>query len=154
MMKIYLMQHGRPIPEEEDPERPLSSQGIDDVKMMAGSLEKCGVRVQEILHSGKTRARQTAEIMMSRLQPGGELVEREDLAPIDDVRTIADYINRETRDLMIVGHLPHLAGLASLLVVGSDSVQVVSFRQGGVLCLARDEGGEWTVAWMLLPEII
>jgi len=153
-MRIYLMQHGRPVPKDEDPERPLSDQGADDVKRIAGFLEKCGIRVKEVIHSGKSRAGQTAEIMISSLNPGAEPFEEVGLSPLDDVKDIADHINSKENDLMIVGHLPHLAKLTSLLVAGNESVPVVAFKQGGVVCLEKDKAGGWNVAWMLVPEII
>ena len=153
-MKVYLMRHGRPVSKDKDPEKPLSVQGRDDVERMARFLEKGDVRIDEFLHSGKARARQTAEIMASGLNPGVTPVEKQGLSPLDDVNEIAGYINERDKDLMIAGHLPHLANLTSLLVAGSESVPVVSFQQGGVVCLEKGERSRWTVAWMLVPEII
>ena len=152
-MRVFLMQHGRPVSKEEDPDKPLSDQGRDDVNRMAVFLENCGVRVEEILHSGKTRARQTAEIMGSKLNPHKDTIQKNGLSPMDDVRGITDQINESEKDLMIVGHLPHLAKLTSRLVIGSESPPVVGFQQGGVLCL-DNSGGAWIIAWMLVPEII
>jgi phosphohistidine phosphatase len=153
-MRVYLMQHGKPVPKEEDPERPLSDQGKSDVGRVAEFLKKSGVEVGEAFHSGKTRARQTAEIMLSRLNPEIEAQKRADLSPLDDVKEIATQIKGAEKDLLIVGHLPHLANLASLLVGGDEAVPVVKFQQGGVVCLEKDEAGEWSVAWMVVPEII
>ncbi len=153
-MRLYLMQHGRPVPKEEDPERPLSEKGADDVKRMAGFLEGRGVRVDEVFHSGKTRARQTAEIMISRLNPGAQPMEKPGLSPMDDISDIAEQIRGREKDLMISGHLPHLAKLASLLITGTESIPVVSFQQGGIVCLSRSENREWSIAWMLVPEIV
>ena len=154
MMKIYLMQHGKPVSKEEDPDRPLSEQGKNDVESVADFLQKCGVKVEGAFHSGKTRARQTAEIMVSKLSPGSEPQEKQGLSPLDDVGDIANEIMKGEKDLLIAGHLPHLGKLASLLVAGSESVPVVSFQQGGVVCLGKGEEGRWTVAWMLVPEIV
>ena len=153
-MRVYLMQHGRPVSKEEDPDRPISNEGRDDVHRVAEFLEKKGVKIEEFLQSGKTRARQTAEIMASRLNPGVTPVEKQGLSPLDDVSDIAGQINKWEKDLMIAGHLPHLAKLTSLLVTGNESVPVVSFQQGGVVCLEKGEGSRWTIAWMLVPEII
>ncbi len=154
-MNIYLMQHGRPVPKEENPDRPLSDQGRADVERMAAFLRKAGVSVQAIFHSGKTRARETAEIMASKLQPNRESLEKKGLSPLDDVKGIAHEIEKGQRDLMIVGHLPHLAKLASLLTAGNESIPVVSFQQGGVVCLGTaEEEKSWAVAWMVVPEII
>lgn len=153
-MKLYLMQHGKPLAEEEDPDRSLSDPGKKDVEKMADFLCKAGVRIDEAFHSGKTRARQTAEIMMSRLNPGLAVVPRNGLSPLDDVNGIADHIKKAEKDLLIAGHLPHLGKLASLLMTGRDSVPVVSFRQGGVVCLEKGAEGLWSVIWMLIPEIL
>ncbi|MGD8228961.1 MAG: phosphohistidine phosphatase SixA [Desulfobacteraceae bacterium] len=153
-MRIYLMQHGEPVPKEEDPDRPLSEQGKRDVGRMSGFLGKSGLKVQEALHSGKTRSRQTAEIMVSQLNPEIKAQERAGLSPLDDVKEIAGQIKDVDKDLLIAGHLPHLGKLASLLITGDEEVPVVSFQQGGVVCLERDEKGHWSVAWMVVPEII
>ena len=85
-MRIYLMQHGKPVPKEEDPDRPLSDQGKGEVEKVSEFLWKSGVKVQEAFHSGKTRARQTAEIMVSQLNPDVKARERAGLSPLDDVK--------------------------------------------------------------------
>ena len=153
-MRIYLMQHGKPVPKEEDPDRPLSDQGKRDVGRMSEFLRNSGVKVQEAFHSGKTRARQTAEIMVSQLNPDLKAQKRVGLSPLDDVKEIANQIRGADRDLLIAGHLPHLGKLASLLIAGDEGVPVVSFQQGGVVCLEKDEKGGWSVAWVVVPEII
>ena len=154
-MNIYLVQHGKPVSKEEDPDKPLSNQGKEDVERVAAFLMKAGIKVDDILHSGKTRARETAEIMISKLIPGKEPVKKNGLAPLDDVKEIAGEIENGQKDLVLVGHLPHLARLTSLLITGSDSNTVVDFQQGGVLCLKySDEEKVWAIAWMLVPEII
>ncbi len=153
-MRIYLMRHGIPVSKAEDPEKPLSDQGRGEVERMAEFFEKGGVKIEEFLHSGKARARQTAEIMASGLNPGVTPVEKQGLSPMDDVNEIAGYINEREKDLMIAGHLPHLARLTSLLVAGSESIPVVSFQEGGVVCLEKGERSHWIIAWMLVPERI
>jgi len=154
-MNIYLMQHGKPVPKEKNPDKPLSDRGRDDVRKMADFLKKAGIQVETVFHSGKTRARQTAEIINSKINPGKESQKREGLSPLDDVKAIAEGIKQGQKDFMIVGHLPHLGKLISLLITGSDSSQVVSFQQGGVVCLrTNEEEKNWAIAWMLVPEII
>jgi phosphohistidine phosphatase len=62
-VKLYLVQHGQAKPENEDPERPLTGDGLDAVARVARqSVEQLGVRPDRVVHSGKTRARQTAEV--------------------------------------------------------------------------------------------
>lgn len=153
-MAVYLMQHGIPVSKAEDPERPLSAKGMKDIENLAEFLQKRGITVKDVYHSGKRRAKETAEIMSARVAPGTEPKERRGLLPLDDAGDIVDQINKGNGDILITGHLPHLAKLTSLLVVGNESDPVVSFQQGGLVCLERlgDEG--WAVAWMLVPEII
>lgn len=153
-MNIYLVQHGKPVPKEEDPERPLSAQGIEDVEKMAAFLIKAEIEVNEIFHSGKTRARQTAEIIASKLNPDKKPLEKRGLSPLDEVKIIAEEIEKIRNDLMIVGHLPYLAKLTSFLTTGNESNPIVSFQQGGVMCLEKREEGNWSIAWMLIPGLI
>ena len=154
-MNIYLVQHGNPVPKEKDPDRPLSDKGKEDVEKAADFLKKAGIEVNEIFHSGKTRARQTAEIMISRLNPGKEPLVKEGISPLDDVKFMAEEIKQSQNDFMIVGHLPYLAKLASFLTTGSDANSVVGFQQGGVVCLMPvEDKTTWAIAWMLVPEIV
>lgn len=153
-MKLYLMQHGKPLSKEEDPERPLSDQGIEDVKKVADFIIKSGSQVVKVLHSGKKRAEQTAEIVSSRLDPGILPIKEDGLLPMDDVRKFADRVKEFDGDILIVGHLPHLGRLASYLITDSESIPVVNFQQGGIVCLSGIEDQAWAIAWMLVPEII
>ena len=154
-MNIYLMQHGKPVPKEKNPDKPLSDCGRDDVRKIAAFLKKAGIQVETVFHSGKTRARQTAEIISFKINPGKESQKKEGLSPLDDVKAIAEEIKHGQKDFMIVGHLPHLGKLVSFLTTGSDSRQVMSFQQGGVVCLrTNDEELNWAIAWMLVPEIL
>lgn len=154
-MNIYLMQHGKPVSKEKNPDKPLSDRGRDDVEKMAGFLKKAGIQVETVFHSGKTRARQTAEIISSKINPGKESQKREGLSPLDDVKAIAEEIKQGQKDFMIVGHLPYLEKLVSFLTTGSDSSRIVSFQQGGVVCLrTNEEEKNWAIAWMLVPEIL
>jgi phosphohistidine phosphatase len=148
------MQHGVSVSKEENPERPLSDQGKNDVEKMAAFLQKLGIPIVGVYHSGKTRARQTAEFVVSRFDPDVTLQKKAGLSPMDNASETANEIRAGDKDIMIVGHLPHLAKLTSLLVVGDETVPVVSFQQGGVVCLEEVEGGDWSIAWMLVPEIM
>jgi phosphohistidine phosphatase len=147
-MRLYLVQHGEATSEEEDPQRPLTDRGADDVRRVAGLVARGGtVEVERVVHSGKTRARQTAEIWSEAL--GVPIEEAEGLAPMDDPAVWAGRLATEQRDLMLVGHLPHLAKLAGQLLVGDGERPVMAFRQGGVVGLERAPEG-WSV-WLAVP---
>ncbi len=155
-MYLYLVQHGRAMSKEEDPERPLSIEGRADVRKMASFL--FGLDVAHIYESGKLRATQTSEIIGSSLNVS--VSKEEGLSPLDNPGLWAGKLKDINEDTMLVGHLPHLGKLASLLLSGSlagePEVDVVSFSPAGVLCLEREEGGNsaWTVQWMVIPDIL
>ena len=150
-MHLFLVQHGQAKAESEDPERPLTEQGVDDVTRVAGhALEQLGVRPARIVHSGKTRARQTAEIWAGEL--GLQADEVDGLAPNDDPTAWVGRIEANNDDdLMLVGHLPHLARLAGLLLAGDADRQPVKFQPGGLVALERTDAG-WQVAAVIPPE--
>ena len=154
-MKLYLVQHGKAKPKEEDPQRPLSREGRSDVERVARFLaEHSAAGVGLIVHSGKTRARQTAEIMAGHLHPSGGVKEAGGLDPLAEPAVWGERLVTETSDLMLVGHLPHLDKLVSRLVCGNEETGVVVFQMGGVVCLSRDDSGRWRVAWMIPPDVV
>ena len=152
-MKIYLVQHGLSLPKEADPERGLSDEGAEEVRTIAGVAQHYGIRPSAVVHSGKKRARETAAIMASLLEAPGEPQSMEGLAPLDDVAAARPAL--EGRDgLMVVGHLPFLGRLTSLLVTGSEEHSVFSFQNGGIVCLGREDASEpWSIRWSLSPRI-
>lgn len=154
MVRVYLMRHGQPVSSMENPERPLSDFGKNDVEKIAEFLHRAGVEIDQALHSGKARARQTAAIMASRLNPKLELQESPGLGPLDDVTRIANQIKEVKKDQLIAGHMPHLGKLVSLLVVGNQLAPVINFQQGGVVCLEKDEIERWSIVWVLVPDIL
>jgi phosphohistidine phosphatase len=151
-MKLYLMQHGNPVSKDMDRTKPLSRQGSEDVKRVARYLAANGIEFDELLHSGKTRAKQTAEIIADILCKGITPAVRDDISPLDDASSVAGYIMSVKKDSMVVGHLPHLSRLTSLLVTGSESNDIVGFKQGGVVCLSQ-AGERWVISWMIIPEL-
>lgn len=154
-MNLYLVQHAEAKSKQEDPERPLSETGRTNIRKVARFVAKNGdILVRLINHSGKTRARQTAEILAEELDPTEGISDVPDLAPLDDPAVWVSYLADTTRNLMLVGHLPHLSKLASLLLCHDDTKTVVDFQMGGVVCLGRDGDGNWALRWMVTPDIV
>lgn len=87
-MRIYLTQHGQALAAEIDPERPLSEQGHSDIQRLAALLGGAEIRVGRVLHSGKTRAEQTAAILAEALLPGGQPQAQAGLAPKDPLEIL------------------------------------------------------------------
>jgi phosphohistidine phosphatase len=154
-MLLYLMQHGDARKEEEDPSRPLSDKGVRDAEKAAAMLSHLTV-VKDILHSGKLRARQTAEIMARHIKAAssGNFSETDGLAPLDDPGVWEDRLKYMPHDIMLVGHLPHLGRLSSLLLCGDPGKNVIAFKMGCVVCMERDGKGTWSIRWMVTPDIL
>lgn len=155
-MHVYLVQHGAAVPKDENPERPLSEGGREDVKRMASFLARSRVSANRVLHSGKLRAVETALLLATVLGPANVVEENAgQLAPNDPVEPMFSTIDTWTEDTIVVGHLPFLSKLVSRLVTGDEDETVVHFKPGAVACLERGEnGGGWTVQWFLRPELL
>ena len=152
-MRLYLVQHGEAVPAEMDRDRPLSDKGRADVEALARFLRDAGVRPERMLHSGKTRARQTADLLAAALGLRGVQV-AQGLAPKDPVEPIARQAASWGADTLLAGHLPFMARLVSYLLTGDAEEVVVSYKPGTAACLERSEGGTWALIWVLLPELV
>jgi phosphohistidine phosphatase len=124
---IYLVRHGSTVPEERDPTRPLSEKGRAEVEKTARALLKEKANVEEIWHSTKLRAKQTAEIIAQTLGVKN-IIEKEGLKPNDDPAPIAELLKTTNKTILIAGHMPFLGELASLL-----GKKVEGFESGGVV---------------------
>lgn len=153
-MRLYLVQHGQALAKEVDPDRPLSDQGWRDIERLSGFLADRDVRVSRIWHSGKTRARQTAELLAAAVAPGLTAEARDGLAPNDPTENFAGTLATWRDNAMIVGHLPFMARLVSRLAVDNDDGTAVAYLPGSLVCLERRAGGDWAIAWMLRPELL
>jgi phosphohistidine phosphatase SixA len=80
-MRIYLAQHGLAVPKDVDPDRPLSDQGHQHVELLSDFLKQAGIRVEQVFHSGKTRAEQTASILARSILSAGGSQARGGLGP-------------------------------------------------------------------------
>ncbi len=153
-MRLYVVQHGEAVPKELDPDRPLSEKGRLDVERLAAFLARLGVRVERLYHSGKTRARQTAELLQWAVAPRRAPEERQGLGPEDPVAPWVAEIETWGEDALIAGHMPFVGRLVGRLAAGDESRAVVAFVPGTAVCLERNPGGGWAVVWMVRPELL
>lgn len=153
-MYLYLIQHGEAKSEQEDSARPLSEKGVRDVRSVASFIsQRAKIGAEFIFHSGKLRAAQTDGIFAEYIKPDKGVSEKDGLAPMDSLVIWAERLKIIGRDTVLVGHLPHLSKLASLLLCGSAEAGIVNLKMGGVVCLKREEG-KWSVEWMVVPEML
>ena len=154
-MKLYLIQHGEAKTEKEDPERSLTEKGKDEVKRISEAAKRLNIGPLKVYHSGKLRARQTAELIAGALKISAPSVQAvQGLNPNDDVRPWAERISKEMEDIIIVGHLPFLDKLASFLLCGNENARVLLFHYSAIVCLDQKEDRRWAVRWILTPEMV
>ena len=161
-MDVYLVRHGHAVDGTVDPARPLSRQGQDEIQAVAAHLarlERAAIPhpIAEILHSGKARAEQTAQILGHALASHASVEVSSGLAPNDDPRIAAERLNGardEDRAIMLVGHLPHLERLIGLLLCGDSHVTPARLTTAAVAALSWHERDGWALDWLLADGLL
>jgi phosphohistidine phosphatase len=146
-MQLFLVHHGDAVGPDVDPQRPLSRLGQEDVVRAAEAAAAHATRPAVIWHSGKLRARQTAQAFLLVCHPFAGFFATDDLQPGSSPQLMRDRLRGETRDVMIVGHFPHLPRLLGLLLANPDDSSA-EFPPHGVVALSSDDKGQtWKETW-------
>lgn len=153
-MRLYLVQHGKAMSKHEDPERPLTEEGRREVRKITRFINPLGLAVGKIWHSGKARAAQTAGLYAEVVRAAEGPIARDGLAPNDNVSLLRDELAVATDDTMIVGHMPFVSKLATLLLTGYESPPAIMFINAGVVCLERTPDNRWQVDWVVTPDLL
>jgi phosphohistidine phosphatase len=139
---VVLVRHGEAKTKDVDPKKSLSEAGREHVVQVSGQVAGIGPSLEEIRHSGKVRAQQTAEVLAEVVGVAPERVREVDgLRPNDDVGAVARQVDEEGRSLALVGHLPFMGKLASLLLTGDPGRLDLRIGDAGCLILRRSEDG-------------
>ena len=148
-MKLFLVHHADAVGPEADTRRPLSALGEAQAARAADDAAARGARPVLVWHSGKLRARQTAQTFWRVCNALAEFKASPDLQPDDPPSRIHNRLRGETRDILIAGHFPYLSRLLSLLLSGRDEMPV-AFPLHGVVALESDDDGEtWKELWRI-----
>jgi phosphohistidine phosphatase len=136
-MLLYLMQHGANLPKEAAPDEPLSPIGVEQVSKTALVTAELGIAFDTILTSPKLRARETAEIMARATGfPEQSIMTTPDVKAMTPAHQTVERIDSlvDAHSVLIAGHMPNLAKLASLLITGDDR-QRVAVQNSGLICI-------------------
>lgn len=152
-MKLYLMRHGEYVAENFQQGGALSKKGINDIKLLANFLQPANLHVSQILHSGKLRAQQTAEIMTTGLICEQTPQIYSQINPQDDVNIFIHSMTHSEEDILVVGHLPFMGRLVSQLLTGNENKEIIIFYPGTLVCLESSEAPIWTINWVLTPDL-
>ena len=139
-MKLYIVQHGQAVTKQEDPQRPLSRQGIEDVTRLAEMLKQKNIQPQHIFHSGKARAEQTANIIATALDKLPLLEKIDGISPMDDARTFIERLQSISGDVLIASHMPFVNNVAQALL-GEAGLQSFDFEPGKLIAIQLKNGG-------------
>jgi len=109
-----------------------------------------------IWHSGKLRAKQTAEAFWRRCNPLSNFAAVRGLQPTDPTTWIVDAVaaelapgaRSESRDLMLVGHYPQMPQLLAHLLSGRPDTPPATFPLNGMVAL-ENVGGLWIESWRM-----
>ncbi len=153
-MLLYLVQHAEAKSKDEDPSRSLSEKGIQNIKKVAHYASALNIKVSKIFHSTKLRALQTAQVLAEHIKVKDGISETEGLDPLDDPGIWFKRISEIKEDIILVGHLPYLNKLASLMLCDNMEKNVIDFKMGSIVCLERFENKDWGVEWMITPEVV
>lgn len=133
-MKLFLMQHALAFSKEENPERPLTIEGIEQAKKSALGIRHLDLAFDLIIASPKRRAKQTAALIAESVRyPYSDIMYTDSLLPDQTPDTFIDLLKKERSEshILVVGHLPHLANLVQSLT----HCEEFHFHHAGITCL-------------------
>jgi phosphohistidine phosphatase len=147
---LFLVHHGDAVGPEVNPMRPLSDRGRVEVDMLAQKAAERGAKPDLIWHSGKLRARETAQAYWKRCNPLAAFSAMRGLQPTDPTNWILDSIAGESKHILLVGHFPHLPRLLGSLTSGNAEADPVNFPMNGIVALEGVDG-KWVERWRMKP---
>jgi phosphohistidine phosphatase len=148
-VNVYLAHHGAAVAADVDARRPLSSDGRAAVERLARAAAAHGVRPSVVWHSGKLRARQTAEAFWRECNALASFSATKDLQPDDSPMWMRDRLRHEPRDILLAGHFPHLPRLLALLLNQPDGSEGEFPPHGLVVLTTGDDGVSWRETWRM-----
>jgi phosphohistidine phosphatase len=144
-VSLLLVHHGDAVGPAVDPQRPLSSVGRAATERLAGLAAERGAKPDVVWHSGKLRARQTAELFWKACNPAAPISAERGLLPDDPPQWMRDRLIGETRNVLIASHMPYLPKLLAMLTGASEPSP---FPLHGCVALEPD-GDRWKEIWRL-----
>ena len=155
-MEIYLMQHGPNLSKDEDPEESLSPEGEVQISKAAQAIKKMGLEFDVIIASPKKRSQQTAALVARTIGfPVDSIVETEKVKAMTPAEETIRYLEefQGKQSVLIAGHLPSLAEVASFLLT-SGSKATIQFERGGIgrIDVESLPTSEGKLSWYLTPD--
>ncbi|MEO7085481.1 MAG: phosphohistidine phosphatase SixA [Gemmatimonadaceae bacterium] len=137
-----------------DDDRPLTTEGREKMARGAAGLHTIISDIKLLATSPLLRARQTGEIVATEY--GLSIVSTtETLLPSEPFRSFADWLTSRANKgvIAVVGHEPHLSGLATWLLTGAEESRL-ELKKGAACLISFDETpgpGAGRLRWSLAP---
>ena len=158
---IYLVRHG--VAAEQGPEfpndddRPLTSEGIERLRVQVLGLRALDVRLDRVLTSPLVRAAQTAEILAAGVGCAAPLVTVDALRPGGRYDAVMAALGRlgHDRSVALVGHMPSIGEIAARLIGAAAAAGLQEGR--GLLHRNRTRcrpSGGGRLRWFLPPRAL
>jgi phosphohistidine phosphatase len=144
-MKVYLMRHGDAALKSGEVERTLTSYGKEQILNVFNKVKDKELIFDRVFFSGLIRAKETANILLNNLKLENTLELAQELTPESDPSYWCDRLNKEDKNILLVGHQPYMSHL-SYLLLKEDSVD---FYTSTIACLSRIENNKWELSWFL-----
>ena len=130
--------------------RPLSDHGRLTAARLAEAAARRGARPDVVWHSGKLRARQTAELFWKACNPAARFSAARGLQPDDPAAWLRDQLAGESQSILLVGHMPHLPQLLRALCGQPSDSPAIDFPLHGCVALEWQDD-HWKEIWRLEP---
>jgi phosphohistidine phosphatase len=159
-MILYIVRHGIAVDRTDpkcppEPERPLTAEGVQKTRSAALGLKELGVKPDVLITSPYLRAAQTAEIFAEALGfPAAKIRVSNALKPAANPADIVKEISHlKAKELMCVGHAPHVDQLISQLV-GARGVFTELKKAGAASLEHAGTQSAWRLQWVLTPKVL
>lgn len=154
---VVLFRHG--VAEERtgskpDGDRSLTEEGHKKTRRAARGLHQLFSEADALFSSPLIRAMQTALWVTKAYGESLKVQVTDALLPMADPSELAELIaSQEGRNIIAVGHEPHMTEALAHLVGASPSF-AADLKKAGCIGIRLDESGRGTLEWMLTPGML
>ncbi len=160
-LQLYWLRHGIAEdrrPGQGDADRRLTSEGIQEVKFVAGCLKRLNAEWDSILCSPLVRARETANVAAKVLGVENKVEVIEGLLPEDSWEKLREALKPHLpfHKILLVGHQPSFGEMIGHLVCPGGNAQIPLKKAGlcrlDVAALTANPYAE--LVWLLNPKTL
>ncbi|MBA2304516.1 MAG: phosphohistidine phosphatase SixA [Acidobacteria bacterium] len=159
-LELYLIRHGvaaeRGDEYPDDSKRPLTSEGISQLRKEAKALDGLGIGFDHIITSPLVRTKQTADVFVEHLKSKPSLSSSDALAPAGSASGVMQELGKHMRKgrIALVGHEPNIGELAARLI---GSRAPLEFKKGAICRIDFEvfpPKGSGQLRWFVTPKML